>query len=122
MTTRLTWPRPSEILAIGLMVPVLIIGLPGVLAAAGAEAVIRRRLIRSESVLLLAGLAIALVASTAGGWAAVSSDYRTTVVTLLHGHLPGLAVVLEALRIVPAGVLVGAGMAEFEFINKGRGN
>lgn len=117
-TPRLSWP--VEAAAMALMAPVLLLGLPGLLGLALAEAVIRRGLIRSESVLVLAGLAIALVASTAGGWPAVTHDYWGCVTTLLHGHIPGLAVVLEAMRVVPVGVLVGAGMAEFTETNKGK--
>ncbi len=117
MTDHLTWPRPIEILAMALMVPVLLLGLPGLIGLALAETAIRRAGVPAEWVLVLAALATGVVASTAGGWAAVSSDYWTTVATILHGHLPGLATLAGAMRVVPVGVVVGAGMAEF---NKGK--
>jgi len=122
MTDRLTWPRPIEVLAVALTVPVVLAGLPGLIGLALAEQVIRRAGVRAETVLVLAALATGVLATTPGGWAVVTSDYWTTVATLLHGHLPGLATLAGAMRVVPVGVLVGAGMAEFEFSTKERGN
>lgn len=117
MTDHLTWPRPIEVLAMALMAPVILLGLPAILALALAEAVIRRAGVPAEWVLVLAALATGVVASTAGGWAVVTHDYWACVTTLLHGHIPGLAMVVEAMRVVPVGILVGAGMSEF---NKGK--